>query len=169
MSVKVIVYMHITPNGMIATASDHGFSSKRAKADFIKMINKIQVNIVGRRTFDVAVKKGNFPLKGLNILVTKHKVKNKWPNVIVTSASPRKILKIVEQNGYSEAMVAGGKLATSFIKMGLVNDIYLNVEPVVFGRGIRLFSDEEFYKKLKLVDAKRFSKNEVRLHYKVLN
>ena len=64
-------------------------------------------------------------------------------------------------------MVAGGALATSFLKENLVNEIYLNVEPL--GKGIPLFSNENFEKKLKLLQVKRFSKDEVRLHYKILN
>ena len=74
-----------------------------------------------------------------------------------------------ESNGYDKAMVAGGTLATSFLKNGLVNEIYLNIEPIVFGKGIPLFSNENFEKKLKLLQVKRFSENEVRLHYKILN
>lgn len=66
-------------------------------------------------------------------------------------------------------MVAGGALATSFLKKNLVNEIYLNVEPLALGKGIPLFSNENFEKKLKLLQVKRFSKDEVRLHYKILN
>ena len=65
--------------------------------------------------------------------------------------------------------MAGGKLATSFLKEGLVNEIYLNVEPIVFGKGIPIFTNENFEKNLELLQVKKFSKNEVRLHYMVLN
>ncbi len=166
---RIIVYMHITPNGMIARTDGSEFSSKKAKENFLEMIKKFKVNVVGRKTFEVAVKKGSFPLEGLNIIATKHKVKNKWDNVIITDKKPKEIVKLIEKEGYSSAMVAGGKLATSFLKEGLVNELYLDVEPLVFGKGVRIFAENKFDKKLKLLDFKSFSKNEVRLHYKVIN
>ncbi len=168
MTVKVIVYMHITPNGMIARFDGSEFSSKKARAGFLSMMKKVRVNIIGRGTFETAVKKGGFPLEGLNIVATKHSIKNTWKNVIVTDKNPKEILKLVEENGYSEAMVGGGKITTSFITANLVDEFYFDMEPVIFGKGIHLFSEENFDKKLKLLDIERFSGNEVRLHYKVL-
>ena len=44
----------------------------------------------------------------------------------------KEIIRIIEKKGYSSAMVAGGALATSFLKENLVNEIYLNVEPIAF-------------------------------------
>jgi len=156
---------------MIAKQDNSDFSSELARKDFLKTIKRYKVNVIGRNTFNVASKNGGFPLDGLNIVVTKHKIKLKkeWENVIVTDKKPREIIKIIESNGYDKAMVAGGTLATSFLKNGLVNEIYLNIEPIVFGKGIPLFSNENFEKKLKLLQVKRFSENEVRLHYKILN
>ena len=171
MPVNIAIYMHITVNGMIARLDNSDFSSESAKIDFLKTIKKYKVNVIGRNTFNVASKSGGFPLGGLNIIVTKHKIKLKkeWKNVIVTDKKPGEIIKIIESNGYNRAMVAGGALATSFLKNSFVNEIYLNVEPIAFGKGIPLFSRENFEKKLKLLQVKRFSENEVRLHYKVLN
>ena len=171
MTVNIAIYMHITINGMIARLDNSDFSSESAKLDFLKTMKRYKVNVIGRNTFNVASKGSGFPLEGLNIVVTKHKIKLKkeWKNVIVTDKKPGEIIKIIESNGYKSAMVAGGTLATSFLKNGLVNELYLNVEPIVFGKGIPLFSNENFEKKLKLLQVKRFSENEVRLHYKVLN
>ena len=171
MSVNIAIYMHITPNGMIARLDNGDFSSKLARTDFLKTIKKYEVNVIGRNTFNVASKSSGFPLGGLNIIVSRHKIRTKkeWKNVIVTDKNPKEIIKIIESNGYKSAMVAGGALATSFLKEGLVNELYLNVEPIVFGKGIPLFSSENFEKKLKLLQVKKFSENEVRLHYKVLN
>ena len=157
MTVKVIVYMHITPNGMIARFDGSEFSSKKARAGFLSMMKKVRVNIIGRGTFETAVKKGGFPLEGLNIVATKHSIKNTWKNVIVTDKNPKEILKLVEENGYSEAMVGGGKITTSFITANLVDEFYFDIEPVIFSKGIHLFSEENFDKKLKLLDIERFS------------
>ena len=171
MSVDIAVYMHVTVNGMIARVDNSDFSSELARSDFLKTIKKYRVNVIGRNTFNVASKSDYFPVGDLNIIVTKHKIKlqKTWENVIVTNKNPKDIIKIIESKGYGKAMVAGGKLATSFLKEGFVNELYLNVEPIVFGGGIPIFADENFEKKLELLKVKRFSKDEIRLHYKVLN
>ena len=169
MTVKVIVYMQISVNGMIARLDNSGFSSKKAKAGFLDMINKVQVNIVGRKTFEIASRKGGFPLKGLNIVMTTHAIKNTWGNnVIITDKAPLEVLKIVKEHGYRKAMVGGGVTAASFIREGLVDELFLDVEPVIIGSGIPVFSDKKFESKLKLLDIKKTSMNEIRLHYKVL-
>ena len=171
MPVNIAIYMHITVNGMIARLDNSDFSSESAKMDFLKTMKKYKVNVIGRNTFKVAAKGSSFPLEGLNIVVTKHKIKlkKKWKNVIVTDKKPNEIIRIIEEKGYNSAMVAGGALATSFLKENFVNEIYLNIEPLALGKGIPLFSNENFEKKLKLLQVKRFSKNEVRLYYRVLN
>lgn len=56
----------------------------------------------------------------------------------------------------------------SFIAAGLIDEIFLDVEPHLFGKGIKLFEGKNFEAKLKLLGVKKISKNEVQLHYKVL-
>ncbi len=165
---KVIAYMHITPNGMIARFDGKEFSSEKAKKGFLSMIKKIKVNIVGRKTFESSLKSGKFPFDGFNVVVTHRKIKSRWENVIFTDKKPREILDIVRKKGYNSAMIGGGKLVTSFMRDNLVDDLYLDIEPIVFGKGIRMFSQEDFENRLKLVSLKRFSKDEVQLHYKII-
>lgn len=54
------------------------------------------------------------------------------------------------------------------MKEGLIDEIFLDVEPVVFRKGIKLFADADFEAKLELLETRNFSNNEVQLHYKVL-
>jgi riboflavin biosynthesis pyrimidine reductase len=65
-------------------------------------------------------------------------------------------------------VAGGGKLNGSFMKEGLIDDIYLDVEPTILGNGIKLFGDRELEKKLRLIGMKRLSRNEIQLHYKVI-
>lgn len=62
----------------------------------------------------------------------------------------------------------GGKLNAAFMKENLIDEIYLDVEPVVHGKGIRLFADADFEAKLKLLGTNKFSKNEIQMHYRVI-
>ena len=53
------------------------------------------------------------------------------------------------------------------MKENLIDEIFLDVEPKIFGRGIKLFSDNDFEFELELIDIKKFSQNELQIHYKV--
>ncbi len=167
---KVILYMAITPNGLIAKPDDDtGFVSDLEWRGFLKMMEKAGNNVMGRRTFEVSLKDGRFPYNVLNVVMTHKKLKNKWGDkVIFTAASPKKVVKMLEKQGFKIALVGGGRLDASFIKAGLVDELILDVEPTVFGKGINLFEGQDFNARLKLIGTKKLSKNEIQLHYKVL-
>ena len=83
--------------------------------------------------------------------------------------TPEKALNILKENSFPIAMVAGGGQNNSlFVEKGLVDEIYLDVEPLVFGKGIPLFSPADFEFKLELLGVKNLSKETIQLHYKVV-
>ena len=53
------------------------------------------------------------------------------------------------------------------MKEKLVNEIILDIEPLLFGKGIKLFADEDFEAKLELVEVKNLSKNTLQVKYDV--
>ena len=69
---------------------------------------------------------------------------------------------------FTGAKFGGGTLNTSFMAENLIDEIYLDVEPIVFGKGIRLFKENDFEAKLKLLEIKKLSNDEIQLHYQVL-
>lgn len=74
----------------------------------------------------------------------------------------------MKKTGVSEACLIGGQQTISqFIQKGLVDEIYLDVEPLIFGQGIPLFSPADFELKLELLEVKNLSAQTVQLHYKV--
>lgn len=125
--------------------------------------------IMGRVAFETLSKKGRFPYNCLNIVMTKKKIKNKWGDkVIFTNKSPKQVLKMLEEKGFGEALVmGGGHLNASFMKQGLIDEIILDIEPVLITKGVRIFEGKDFEKKLKLLEARQVSPDEARLVYKV--
>jgi riboflavin biosynthesis pyrimidine reductase len=78
-------------------------------------------------------------------------------------------LKLLKERGFKTALVGGGgKLNSSFMKERLVDEIYLEVTPMIFGKGIKVFEDSNFEAKLELLGVKKLSSNEIQLHYKIL-
>lgn len=168
---KVTIYMAATPNGLIAKADDStGFVSDFEWQGFMKRVYDAGNCIMGRRTFEIMLKDGKFPLSGLNIVLTKRKMKNRWGDkVVFTNKPPKAVLKMITEKGYEEALVCGGAhLNASFMKLGLVDEIVLDIEPHLFTKGIRIFEGKDFNAKLKLLEARQVSPNEVTLRYKVV-
>ena len=53
------------------------------------------------------------------------------------------------------------------MKENLIDEIILDVEPLIFGKGIKLFSEGNFEAKLELLEVRKISDNVVQLRYKV--
>ena len=172
---KTILYMAITANGYIAKENDDtSWVSEVEWAGFSGMIKKYGNMIIGKRTYEAMVKNDEFNKSNLNkiktvVLTNDSSLKIENPNFIFTVKSPQDALNILKEQGFETIMVCGGGGAnSSFIKENLIDEIYLDIEPIIFGRGIKVFAEIDFESKLKLLETKRISDNEIQLHYKVI-
>lgn len=168
---KTILFMAATPNGIIAKENDDAsFVSKADWKRFKAAVKKIGCAIYGRRTFEAIIRDGEFPLDCLNVIMTSKQTENKWRGrAIFTNKSPKEVLQMLKQKSFKTAVLAGGgHLNASFMKENLIDEIFVDVEPTILGRGINLFEGADFEAKLKLLAVKKLSASEVQLHYKVL-
>ncbi len=103
-------------------------------------------------------------------MVSNQDIENKWGNnVLITDKSPKDIIDLLEERKFNEVFLAGGgQLNSSFLKENLVDEIYLDVEPIVFGKGIKVFAEGDFEHDLELMEINKLNKDTVQLHYKVL-
>jgi dihydrofolate reductase len=71
--------------------------------------------------------------------------------------------------GYREAVMAGGAGANAlFLEAGLVDEIWLTVEPLIFGTGIGLLSGAEFDLRASLISVEQLNeRGTVHLKYSV--
>ncbi len=165
---KTILYMAISANGYIAKEDDNtSWISKEEWDSYSAFVRKVGSMIIGHRTYDILTKQPEFSeLKEVKIVVVSHEnFKTLAPNHL-TTRTPQQALSLLKD--LDEVVVAGGgKLNSSFMKEGLIDEIYLDVEPLVFGKGIKLFADDDFEYRLKLLDINKLNKNTVQLHYAV--
>jgi dihydrofolate reductase len=167
---RVILYMAPTVNGFIAKQNDDtSFVTERDWKSFLAMVKKLGHVVIGRRTYEVT-SPDEFVKSSLYVVMThKKSLKKNTPKVIFTDKSPRKILKMLNDMGFGKILIAGGgNLNSAFMKEKLIDEFYLDIEPTVLGKGIKLFAEEDFEAKLKLIGTKKISPNEIQLHYKVL-
>lgn len=144
---NVFIIAALTADGFIAQNADHSpmnWTSKDDKRRFVELTKKAGVVVMGSKTFSTFPK----PLKErLNIVYTRDPMKaeetyEKADNLQFTNVEPAELVKDLESKGYSSVAICGGsEIYTKFMKSGLVNKIYLTIEPVIFGAGVSLFKE----------------------------
>lgn len=170
---KVILYMAITVNGFIAKENDDtSFVSEIEWESFSSMIKRTGNMIIGRRTYEVMLQNNEFEKSKLDkiktVVVTNSSLNIHNKDVIFLAHSPKEALNILQKKGFKKILVCGGgKLNAGFMQENLVDEIYLDVESLVLGKGIKLFADADFEASMKLTSIRKLSKNEIQLHYKV--
>ncbi len=168
---KVILYMAMTLNGYIAKEDDDtpwSEESWTAYSDFVKHTKNI---IIGGYTYDLLRDSTSFREKIGNPLVVavSHSGKEKIQTDDVIAASPQEAIDAVKAAGFTEALVeGGGGINASFLKEGLIDEIIVDIDPVIWGKGKKIFNDVDTNANLELIEAKPFSGKLARLHYKVV-
>lgn len=159
-------------NGFIAKEDGNSeWTSEEDLKGFYEQSKKAGNIILGKNTYLAATKYGYFPFPdAVNIVVSHDTIENQWGNkVVVTNKSPKEILDMLGEMGFQNAFLAGGgTLNASFMKEKLIDEIYLDVEPLVFGKGIKVFAEADFDFELKLLEVNKLNSDTVQLHYEVV-
>lgn len=164
--------MAISVNGNITSGkSDSDWVDKNDWKMFHKVITDSGVMIMGSETYKQFA--DDFPQKGaLNVVVTKKKnlLEKNINGAMFTNKTPKDLVKDLSGKGYKQAALIGGEtLNTSFIKENLIDEVYVDVHPILIGKGLRLFSViNKYFKKLKLVGVKEMGHDLVLLHYRII-
>jgi dihydrofolate reductase len=138
---KVILVMAVTLDGKIGKDADH-FPDWTGKADkrlFVEISKRAGVVIMGSKTFDTLKK----PLPGRKtVVMTRNRQRaSADPLVTFSDLSPAALVGALEQEGFDEAVLAGGATVnTLFAAAGLIDEIVVTVSPLVFGAGLSLFA-----------------------------
>jgi len=166
---KVILYMAISANGMIAKSNDDtSWISQEEWKSYSEAVRKAGNLIVGRRTYHILTKQPEFSeFKDVRLVIVSknNNLKLLSSNHFIAN-SPKEALNIMK--GAKEVVVAGGGiLNNSFLVENLIDEIYLDIEPIILGEGIPIFKGKDFERKLKFLGMKKISDDELQLHYKV--
>jgi dihydrofolate reductase len=167
---KTILYLGQTINGYIADKKDSTPWSKEEFAAFHSTITKAKNIMVGRKTYEIMRKYGEFKKCGnpFTVIITKSQ-KFKPADKLAIASAPSHALKILKSKGFEVAFMSGGStVATSFMKEGLIDEIWIDIEPLIFGKGIPIFQESKLNIKLRMIKTTKISKNTIQLRYKVL-
>lgn len=160
----------VTIDGKIAGSKKEGSSwtSKEDKDFLHAILDTSDVVIVGNNTYKAAKK----PLSKRNCIVFTGQVASglqKNPRLLYCNPQKVDIKKLIKILGYKKiALLGGAQTYTYFLQKNLIDDIYLTIEPLVFGTGLNLFATKQLTnKKFKLASVKKLNKaGTILLHYK---
>ena len=168
---KVLLYMATTLNGLIAKDDDSAeFITPLEVQSYVTVVIEAGTLVIGRRTYEILSQQPEFQefiksnVKIVAISHTDFAVKDSSHRV---AHSPKEALEILKD---SEKIIlaGGGSVNAAFLAENLVDELCIDIEPTLLGKGIPLFNDSDFERKLKLLDVKQLSEDEVQLHYQVI-
>ncbi len=167
---QVFIIAALTADGYIAKKKiqkSTDWTSDIDKVFFQDRTKKAGAVIMGYTTYQTI---GRPLTDRLNLVYTKNPNKiTQSENLKATRKDPKQLLKDLHDQGRDEvAIIGGASIYTMFLNAGLVNKLYLTVEPILFGQGISLF-DKSLDIKLKLVTVQHLSEQTIVLEYEVIN
>lgn len=126
--------------------TDMVFKTSRASADLLQEEwGTFGSMVAGRRMFDIAHAWGGRPPGGENCFIVTHNPPQEWVNkpdspfIFVTDGVESAIRQAKQAAGDKDVSVASASIAQQAIKAGLLDEIRIDLAPVLLGGGVRLF------------------------------
>lgn len=153
----------ITIDGKIARNDSHyvDWSSREDKLFLRKKLDASDVIVIGRKTFDTLKARTKKISNSRRYIVLTHRVKKtvERNNVLYCNADAVSLDGIIRERKYRRVSVLGGAhVYQAMLNMGLLNEFYITVEPIVFGKGISLLIDSVDKHTWKLVSVKHLNR-----------
>lgn len=136
--------------------------------DYWKSIDTI---VMGRKTFEVAQKSAG-KSKGKSAIKTYVFSRTLKPKAgqdfeIVSEDAGSFVRKLKAEKGKDICVMGGGELAQSLFEADVIDEIGLNIHPVLLGSGVPLFLPMTRQSNLELVECKPFKNGCVFVKYRV--
>lgn len=171
----VTMFMAMSVNGIIARENgSEDFLSNDNWQTFTQFVNEYGCFIVGSSTYK-AVKNWDEDFsfddftKAVKVVVSDD-AKFEVEEGYTVASSPADALEKLSDKGFSRVLLTGGAMNnSSFAKADLINEIVVNVEPVLIGVGKPLFAPGEIEKRLVLDSFKKLDNGILQLRYSVQN
>lgn len=167
-------YVALTLDGFIAheDGSFDGFPHDEVVvSDFFESFGWFDTVLMGRKTYEVGLQQGvTSPYPMLQqYLFSRTMTASPDPAVtLIREEAVRTVRALKEADGRPIWLCGGADLATTFFKAGLIDEVIVKLNPVLFGKGIPLFTETLRPTMLQLYKQKQYEQGTLLLHYKVL-
>jgi dihydrofolate reductase len=155
-------------DGFIAKDAHHlaDWSSQSDKGTFVRLTKELGTMVMGANTFatitrDISDRR--------TIVYTHHPERVTTTNATATTEAPASLSAQLAAAGTTGLAICGGaEIYTQFMEAGLINELYIVTEAVVFGRGITLFN-RPITATIELIESTTKRGVSVINHYKVIH
>ena len=157
---KYIAIAAVSLDGKIAADSKHfsDWTSAEDKKFMRAMLDTCDVVVVGNNTYKTAKK----PLSKRNCIVLTRsiaKTVRRGPNLLFLNTKSVSLKKTIQSAGYKKIAILGGAQTYSYcLENGMLTDLYLTIEPVIFGAGIPLFDGKFKMRPTEIVSVKKLNR-----------
>lgn len=136
---------------------------------FMKTIHEYGCIIMGNTTYSMYTP-DLYPIKDvLNIVITSKKLPSSFRSNLIFANEAKEAIKIAQTSGHSRALLIGGGTTNGlFLKSNYINDVILDVHPIILGQGIKIFENIEKHVKLKLTKISPMKNDLVQIRYNVI-
>lgn len=169
---KIKIYNAISIDGFIATPNHNTeWVSDTDWEEFSSQVKSSRAIIMGRKTYEVSG--DDFPYDcELNVVMTRNQKlldQEEEEGIWFTDTTPEEVLQELEDMGFRETLIiGGGNLNSSFLKANLVDEVIISIHPLILGKGIKLFENEEFRVELELIGSRVLNEELAQLTYAVI-
>jgi len=147
-------------------------------AQFMKTVDAL---LIGRKTYEVMLASGRSSYPGAQNYVFSRSAKKvaQIRKLLAARQKPDKNVEVVsgdavsfvkklkQQNGKGIVVFGGGKLSHALLEAGLIDEIVLNIQPVLLGSGVPLFYPMKKQIDLKLLSSRALKNGGLTVTYRV--
>jgi dihydrofolate reductase len=135
-----------------------------------QVLGATDVVLMGRRTYEVALRAGTsaYPNVHNYVFSQSYTSERNIPNLTVVREDAGEFVRELKQrDGRNICVLGGGELARSLFQEGLIDEVGLNVHPVLLGGGIPMFPAGGYRHSLALTEARPLQGGCFYLRYRV--
>jgi dihydrofolate reductase len=160
-------------NGKITKGDNsdvHEWSSAEDWKHFERLRDEYEVIIIDRKTYEAVRPPAEQGKLRIVFTSTPERIQAVPEQLEFVDESPAALVKRLSRKGYKKVLIAGGaRLSGSFLKAGLVDDVYISFEPVLFGSGRPMIVGDAIDVALRLQSYERLNDQGTLLaHYTVI-
>lgn len=173
---KVILVVASSADGKITRGAESDVSKWTSQEDkdfFYGLIKKNNLIVMGAGTYEAVKKNLVHTPERLRVVMTRQpeKYRNDFikDQLEFSDLFPTQLMDSLSKRGFEQMLlVSGGIINGLFLKENLVDEIYLTVEPKIFGSGKSLVDFNELNINLELQNIKKLNrKGTLLVHYLV--
>ena len=169
---KAILFMAMSLNGMIADKDgNEDFLSNINWESFCDLAKEHGCFAIGRKTYEIVQKWEEYNFNNvdakLKVVVSKENDLVLEKPFLLVNSPKEAIARAASMNFGSMILTGGSTINSAFVKENLIDEIILNIEPAIIGRGISLFAECDFEKRLSFLEAKKIDDDILQVRYKV--